>query len=86
MSPERLSAERQWHKQAIAILAQEQRIGDAGLREASRPKYTAVAAAARLGIGARIVAAAGQPVVEAERRALRMVGKPLNVMRTTKAG
>src|SRR2546426_7266772 len=49
-----------------AILAQEQRIGDARFLESLRAKHAAVAACARTAAGRRIVATVREPVVETE--------------------
>ena len=47
----------------------EQRVRHAGLGESSGPQHAAVAAAARLAVGATDRSSCGQPVVEAERQA-----------------
>src|SRR6516225_10173886 len=49
-----------------AILAQEDRVGDAGLAEAPGAQYAAIAPAARPPLRRRIVAAVGQPVVQTQ--------------------
>ena len=53
-----------------AILAQEQRVGDARFGEASGAQHAAVAAPARAPVGRRIVAAVRQSVIKAELRGL----------------
>jgi hypothetical protein len=52
-----------------AILAQEQRVGDAGLAESTRAQQAAITAPARRPILDRIVTAVGQAVIEPQRDA-----------------
>ena len=52
-----------------AILAQEQRVGDAGFRETAGAEYATIAGLARRSVGQRVVATVRQPIVQPQLQA-----------------